>query len=55
MNENLEQKLSTIDALHEALNSQTIAGAGVDVLIDIQPDTNHRLIKNENICTQVLV
>lgn len=37
------------DALHEALNSQTIAGAGVDVLVDIKPDTNHRLIKNENI------
>ena len=37
------------DALHEALNSQTIAGAGVDVLVDIKPDTNHRLIKNQNV------
>ena len=37
------------DALHEALNSQNIAGAGVDVLVDIKPDTNHRLIKNQNV------
>lgn len=37
------------DALHQALDSETIAGAGLDVLVDINPDTNHRLIKNERI------
>ena len=34
------------DALYEALESNKIAGAGLDVLVDINPDFNHRLIQH---------
>ena len=37
------------DALFEALTSGQIAGAGLDVLVDIHPELNHQLIQLENV------
>ena len=37
------------DALYEALESNKIAGAGLDVLVDINPGLNHRLIQHPKI------
>lgn len=37
------------DALYEALESNKIAGAGLDVLVDINPSLNHRLIQHPKI------
>ena len=34
------------DALYEALETNKIAGAGLDVLVDINPNLNHRLIQH---------
>ena len=37
------------DALYEALTSGRIAGAGLDVLVDIAPPLDHRLVQLENV------
>ncbi len=37
------------DALYEALTSGGIAGAGLDVLVDIDPPLDHRLIQLDNV------
>ena len=37
------------DALYDALTSGGIAGAGLDVLVDIDPPMDHRLIQLENL------
>jgi D-3-phosphoglycerate dehydrogenase len=37
------------DALYDALTSGGIAGAGLDVLVDIDPPMNHRLVQLENL------
>ena len=37
------------DALYDALSNQQIAGAGLDVLMDINPPLDHRLIQLDNV------
>jgi len=37
------------DALYEALTTHKIAGAGLDVLADVQPSRDHRIIQLENV------
>ena len=37
------------DALYDALTSGKIAGAGVDVLVDIDPPLDHRIIQLDNV------
>ena len=37
------------DALYEALTEGRIAGAGLDVLVDIEPPKDHRLIQLDNV------
>ena len=37
------------DAMYDALSSGRIAGAGLDVLVDIQPPIDHRIIQLENV------
>ena len=37
------------DALFEALEAGSIAGAGLDVVEDVAPPLDHRLIQHENI------
>ena len=37
------------DALHDALTSGSVAGAGLDVLVDLAPPLDHRLAQLENV------
>ena len=37
------------DALYKALVSGSIAGAGLDVLVDIDPPLDHKIIQLENV------
>ncbi|MCI0440926.1 MAG: C-terminal binding protein [Chloroflexi bacterium] len=37
------------DALYDALTTGKIAGAGLDVVVDLHPSTDHRLVKLDNV------